>query len=290
MKVGRIVRPVAYRAAAVALGLTAVAGIAMTPAKAEDGALSAPAVEGMIEQKIDQRIEQFRAETLDTKTIGPIVRQYLLENPGVLEEVLVALEAKREQDEATARSEALASNSDEIFRSEHSPVAGNPDGDVTLVEFFDYNCGYCKRMLPALIDLMQSDPNLRVVFKEWPILTEGSAGAARIAHGIQMVAPERYLDFHLELMAQPGGGGGIDKERALAVAESLGIDRKAVEKASRKPEVDEAISENFRVAEALGLRGTPAFVVGEEVIPGAVSFEALQERIAEAREKECLTC
>ena len=286
MTVARIARPVAYRAAVVALGLTAVTGVTLTAANAEDGAMSAPAVEGMI----DQKIEQFRSETLDAKTIGPIVRQYLLENPGVLEEVLVALEAKREQDEADARSKALASNSEEIFRSQHSPVAGNPDGDVTLVEFFDYNCGYCKRMLPALVDLIKTDPNLRVVFKEWPILTEGSADAARVAHGIQMVAPERYLDFHLELMAQPGGNGGIDKQRALAVAESLGIDRKAVEKASKKPEVDEAIAENFRVAEALGLRGTPAFVVGDDVIPGAVSFEALQERIAEAREQECLTC
>ena len=265
-----------------ALGLAvavAVAAFGPTSAvRADDAALDKKAVEKMINSK------------LDPDTIGPIVREYLLANPEILEEVLTALEDKRERDQALARSEALEQNREQILRSDHSPVGGNPAGDITLVEFFDYNCGYCKRMLPSLVDLIKTDPKLRVVFKEWPVLSEGSAEAARIAQGVLKVAPEKYMDFHVELMSQPSGNEGINMKRALEVVEQLGIDRDKVVDASKDPAVDEAIDENFKMAEALGLRGTPSFVIGNEVIPGAVSFEALREKIAAARASECQTC
>jgi len=264
-----------------------IAGIGTTTvSRADDAGLDKKTVEKMI----DAKIKSMRKSTLDPDTIGPIVRDYLIENPEILEEVLAALEAKRDRDQAMARADALENNREAIFRDPHSPVVGNPAGDITLVEFFDYNCGYCKRMLPAIVDLVKTDPKLRVVFKEWPVLSEGSADAARIALGVLKVAPEQYMDFHVELMAQPGGNEGIGEERALQVADELGIDTDAVLAASKEPSIDEAIAENFRVAEALGLRGTPSYVVGNEVIPGAVSFETLQEKIAEAREAECLTC
>jgi protein-disulfide isomerase len=270
-------------AAAAALALVAFAA---APDASADDALTKSTVEDMI----DAKIKESQSSTLDPDTIGPIVRDYLLANPEILEEVLAALEDKRERDQAVARSEALEKNRDEIFRSPHSAVAGNPAGDITLVEFFDYNCGYCKRMLPAMVDLMKTDPKLRVVFKEWPVLSEGSAEAARIAQGVKMVAPDQYLDFHVELMSQPGGSEGINKKRALDVVEQLGLDREAVVQASKDPAVDDALNENFKVAEALGLRGTPSYVIGDEVIPGAVSFEALQEKIAKARESDCQVC
>jgi protein-disulfide isomerase len=230
------------------------------------------------------------APALDPDAIGPIVRDYMVAHPEILEDVMVALEEKRERDQVVAQSEALEQNREAIFNSRNSAVVGNPAGDVTLVEFFDYNCGYCKRMLPALVDLLESDPNLRVVFKEWPVLTDGSGEAARVALGVLKVAPEKYLDFHVELMSQPGGSDGIGKKRALKVVEDLGIDLAAVEAAAKDPAVDEQIAENYKIAEDLGLRGTPSYVVGEEVIPGAVSFETLREKIDTAREAACQTC
>src|SRR5690606_31603499 len=120
-----------------------------------------------------------QAEPLDPDAIGPVVRDYMVAHPEILEDMLAALEEKREKDEAAARTEALDQNRESIFNARNSPVAGNPTGDVTLVEFFDYNCGYCKRMLPAMVDLMKTDPSLRVVFKEWPVLSDGSGEAAR---------------------------------------------------------------------------------------------------------------
>ena len=234
--------------------------------------------------------ETAEAPALDPDAIGPIVRDYMVAHPEILEDVMVALEEKRDRDQVVAQSEALDEHRDALFSPQNSPVVGNPAGDVTLVEFFDYNCGYCKRMLPALVDLIETDPNLRVIFKEWPVLTDGSSEAARIAMGVLKVAPEKYLDFHVALMSQPGGSDGIGGERALKVVEDIGIDRAAVEAASKEPEVDEHIAENYKSAEDLGLRGTPSCVIGDEVIPGAVSFEALREKIDTAREAACQTC
>ncbi|MEJ8573480.1 DsbA family protein [Microbaculum marinum] len=278
--------PTMFGALAIATAM-AIGALAPTQhAFAEEATLSKKAVEKMI----DARIKESREATLDADTIGPIVKEYLLANPELLEEVLAALEAKRERDQQVARTEALDKNREEIFRSSHSAVAGNPAGDITLVEFFDYNCGYCKRMLPALVDLMDSDPKLRVVFKEWPVLSEGSAEAARIAQGVKKVAPERYLDFHVELMSQPSGSDGINRKRALEVVDQLELDREAILAASKESSVDDALEQNFQLAEALGLRGTPSYVVGNEVIPGALSFDALQAKIEEARKSGCETC
>lgn len=285
---------------ALALIVAVVAAVGAFQDKPAPG-LDAAAVAAMIDEKVagleketaGDDAAQTPAEqtsTLDAETIGPVVRDYMIANPDILEEMLAALETKRQEDEVSARSEALTANRDAIFNSPNSPVVNNPTGDVTLVEFFDYNCGYCKRMLPAMMDLMKTDPNLRVVFKEWPVLSEGSGEAARMALGVLKVAPEKYLDFHVDLMAQPGGGDGIGQKEALAVVEKLGLDKDAVIAASKDPAVDEQISENYKIAEALGLRGTPSYVIGDDVIPGAVSFEELESKIAKARKEACQTC
>ncbi|WP_436641193.1 DsbA family protein [Microbaculum sp. FT89] len=293
--------PIVLSALALIVAVVAAVGAFRDkPAPAPD--LDAAAVAAMIDEKVaglakdtadssdSDQAPAGQTPALDAETLGPVVRDYLIANPDILEEMLAALESKREKDETVARTEALAANREAIFNSPDSPVVGNPTGDVTLVEFFDYNCGYCKRMLPAMIDLMKTDPNLRVVFKEWPVLSEGSGEAARIALGVLKVAPEKYLDYHVELMGQPGGGDGIGQKQALAVVEKLGLDKDAVVAAAKDPAVDEQISENYKIAEALGLRGTPSYVIGEDVIPGAVSLEELQSKIAKARKEVCQTC
>jgi len=291
--------PIALSALALIVAIVAAVGAFRTPPPPPAPAgLDKAAVSALIEEKVAAMApaedagttEVAEAPAPDPEVIGPMVHDYLVANPQILEDVMVALEDQREREEKLARSKALEENRDAIFSGDGSPVVGNPAGDVTLVEFFDYNCGYCKRMLPAMMDLIKSDPGLRIVFKEWPVLTDGSGEAARVALGVMDVAPEKYLDFHVALLSQPSGGGGIDKKRALEVVEELGIDRDAVVKASKEPSVDEHIAENYELAEALGLRGTPSFVVGEEVIPGAVSYEDLREKIETARKEACQTC
>jgi protein-disulfide isomerase len=161
-------------------------------------------------------------------------------------------------------------------------VVGNPDGDVTLVEFFDYNCGYCKRALPDLMGLMKDDPKLRVVLKEFPVLGPGSVEAAQVAVAVRMQdkGGKKYLDFHQRLL---GGRGQADKAKALAAAKDAGLDMARLEKDMASDEVRANIDENFKLAEALGLNGTPSYVIGREVVVGAVGAAALKEKVEEAR-------
>ena len=169
-----------------------------------------------------------------------------------------------------------------MFDSPRQVTLGNPGGDVTLVEFLDYNCGYCKRALPDMLALIADDKNLKVVIKEWPVLGPGSNEAARVAVAVRMQDPTgaKYLAFHRILM---GERGPANKQRAIAAAEQAGLDTARIEKDLASAEVGQTIEESVRLAGALGLRGTPAYVVGETVVPGAVGVAVLKERIQAAR-------
>ncbi|MYZ49685.1 DsbA family protein [Propylenella binzhouense] len=217
------------------------------------------------------------------REIERIVRDYILANPEVVEKALMALDAKRQQEQAAAQARAVHEMRDTILNSAHQAVVGNPEGKVTLVEFFDYNCGYCKRALPDLMALIQSNPDLRVVMKEFPILSEGSVEAARISVAVKEQTPKRYLEFHRELLGRPGQA---DRAKALQVARDLGLDAKALERAAKDKAVDENLIEVQQLAHALGIGGTPSYVVGDELVFGAVGFDQLQEKIA-AERKAC---
>lgn len=214
--------------------------------------------------------------------IEQIVRDYLLRNPEILQEVLAELEKKQ----ATADSEkaklAVQKHSEALFNSPRHVVVGNPQGDVTLVEFFDYNCGYCKRALGDLQALMQADPKLRVVLKEFPVLGEGSVDAARVAAAVRLQdkTGKKYFDFHQRLL---NGRGQVDKAKALAAARESGLDVARVERDMNGEEVRASLEESLRLAEALGLNGTPSYVVGSDVVVGAVGRGALQQKINMAR-------
>jgi protein-disulfide isomerase len=131
--------------------------------------------------------------------IGTVIREYLLANPEVLEEAIDVLQKRKEAAQAAAQQKAITEKADTIFASEHQMVLGNPQGAVTMVEFFDYNCGYCKRAVPDMTALIAANPDLKIVLKEFPILSEGSAQAARVSVAVKDIAPERYLDFHQAL-------------------------------------------------------------------------------------------
>src|SRR5262249_16899255 len=190
---------------------------------------------------------------------------------------------KRQQVAETEKARsAVKENSQAIFNSPRQVTLGNRDGDVTLVEFFDYNCGYCKQALADLNSLMQTDNKLRVVLKEFPVLGPGSVEAAQVGVAVRMQDPtgEKYLAFHQKLL---GSRGQADKGRALAAATDAGVDIARLEADLSSDEVKKSLEESFKLAEQLGLNGTPSYVVGPDVVVGAAGLKALQDKIKSAR-------
>jgi protein-disulfide isomerase len=200
----------------------------------------------------------------------------------VLEEAMNELTKRQAVAEEQKHQESIAKNADTIFNSPRGVVLGNKDGDVTFVEFFDYNCGYCKRAMADMLDLMKSDHKLKVVLKEFPVLSEGSVDAAKVAVAVRMQDPtgQKYLDFHQKLL---GGRGPADKARAMAAAKDAGLDTAKLEKDMQSPEVKATIAENFKLAEDMGMNGTPSYVIGKQVVVGAVGLDGLKEKISVAR-------
>jgi protein-disulfide isomerase len=222
-----------------------------------------------------------RAQTFSAdqrEQIGNIVKDYLLAHPEVIQDVMAELEKRQQAAEAEKHRNAVAQNKATLFSSPHQVVLGNPHGNVTMVEFFDYNCGYCKHALPDMLTLIKTNPNLKFVLKEFPVLGEGSVEAARVAVAARMQdsTGKKYLEFHQKLL---GGRGPADKMRALAVAKDVGFDMARIEKDMGSDEVKKTIDEDLKLADALGVNGTPSYVVGDEVVVGAVGLDALREKL-----------
>jgi protein-disulfide isomerase len=213
--------------------------------------------------------------------IEKIVRDYIIAHPEVLQEAMAELEKRQQVAEAEKARSAIKSHSEAIFNSPRQVTLGNPQGDVTFVEFFDYNCGYCKRALTDMMDLMKKDPKVKVVLKEFPVLGQGSVEAAQVAVAVRMQDPKKYLDFHQKLLL---GRGQADKARALAVAKEIGLDVARIERDLKSEEVAKTLEESMKLAEALGLNGTPSYVIGNDVVIGAVGFAALNQKVQAARQ------
>jgi protein-disulfide isomerase len=214
--------------------------------------------------------------------IETIIKNYLVTHPEVLEDAMAELTKRQAAAEAEKHEASVAQNSETIFNSPRGVLLGNKDGDVTFVEFFDYNCGYCKRAMADMLDLMKSDSKLKVVLKEFPVLSQGSVEAAQVAVAVRMQDPggKKYLDFHQKLL---GGRGPADKARAIAAAKEAGLDVGRIEKDLASPEVKATIEENFKLAEAMGMNGTPSYVIGKQIVVGAIGLDGLREKIGIAR-------
>jgi protein-disulfide isomerase len=210
--------------------------------------------------------------------IESIVREYLIAHPEVLQEAMAELEKRQTAAESEKHKTAVKDNAQAIFSSPRQVNLGNPNGDVTFVEFFDYNCGYCKRAMSDMLSLIKDDSKLKVVLKEFPVLGPGSVEAAQVAVAVRMQdkSGKKYLEFHQKLL---GGRGQADKAHAMAAAKDVGMDMARIEKDMQSPEVKATLEENLKVAEALGLNGTPSYVIGGDVVVGAVGLPALQEKI-----------
>jgi len=212
--------------------------------------------------------------------VRQIIREYLVENPEILIEALRSYESRMAATAQKQRQETLAQRRDQLERDPTSPVAGNPDGDVTLVEFTDYRCGYCKQVFPAVQELLKADGRIRWVVKEYPILGPDSVAAARAALAVWRTTPGEYMAFHAALMA---ARGSLDETRVLEIAAEIGLDAKALAAAARDPEINAVLARNHELAQSLDIRGTPAFIVGDRLVPGAVDIETLRQMVAEAR-------
>jgi protein-disulfide isomerase len=207
--------------------------------------------------------------------IEAIIRDYFIKHPEMIEELQALAQTEKQK-------KVISDHKQPLFDSPHHVTLGNPNGDVTMVEFFDYNCGFCKRALDDMMTLIKNDPKLKVVLKEMPVLSQGSMEAAQVAVAVAMQdkSGKRYLDFHQKLLM---GRGQADKARALAVAKEVGADMARVEKDMNSPEVKAALQESFTLAEALGFQGTPSYVIGNEAVVGAVGVKELQAKINNAR-------
>lgn len=216
--------------------------------------------------------------------IEQITKEYLLQHPEVIQEALAALESRQQADEAQAHAGAVKDNAATLFGSPRQVVLGNPHGDVTMVEFFDYNCAYCKRALSDMLELMKNDGGLKVVLKEFPVLGEPSAEAAQVAVAVRMQddTGQKYLEFHQKLL---GSGGQVDRARALAVAKEIGLDMDRLERDMASSEVKATIDENLKLGDTIGITGTPTYVIGSEVVTGAVGLDALREKVKAAHNK-----
>jgi protein-disulfide isomerase len=214
--------------------------------------------------------------------IETIIKDYLLKNPELLQEVMAELEKRQALAEAEKHRAGVKEHAATIFNSSRQVTLGNAQGDVTVVEFFDYNCGYCKRAMSDMVDLMKGDSKIKFVLKEFPVLGEGSTQAAQVAVAVRMQdkTGKKYLEFHQKLL---GSRGPIDKTRALAIAKEVGLDLARLEKDMASDEVKATLAESFQLAEALGLNGTPSYVVGDDVVIGAVGLNALKAKVNTVR-------
>ncbi len=219
-----------------------------------------------------------QADTLSEDRVKELVLEAIRENPEIVLEAVQIIEQREQQRQAAAAASVLSDNRDVLENDPNAPVLGNPDGDVTVVEFFDYNCPYCRRVKPEIEALLAEDPNVKLVYREWPILGEGSVFAARAA----LAAREqgKYEEFHWALM---GMQGRAEEASVIRVAEEVGLDIAQLRRDMQAPEIDDHISASMEMSRDLGFNGTPSFVIGDALVPGVIDADQMIRLTEEAR-------
>jgi protein-disulfide isomerase len=219
--------------------------------------------------------------------LGDIIKDYLLKNPELLVDVQAALESKLEKIQAEKLAKFMSEHAKDIYRNPQSPVAGDPNGDITVVEFFDYNCGYCKRGLPEVQKLIEGDKKVRFVFKELPILSKGSEEASRGALAAKLQG--KYWEFHQAMLTAKGLA---NEASALKAAEGLGLDMAKFKTDMAGNEVKAELESAKDLAKKMGINGTPHFLVGDKSIPGAPEdlHDQLETLVAGFRKTGCGYC
>jgi protein-disulfide isomerase len=224
---------------------------------------------------------------LDADQILALVEDHLVKTPSILARMTSALQSAAEQEKANKTKATIAEMRDAIFASPNHAVIGNTDGDITLVELFDYNCGYCRQALPDLVALLEEDTGIKLILKEFPILSQGSMDAARVAVQVAANPEVDYWAFYQRLYSTRGQ---IDRAAALNAAASLGLDPAALQAGMNSDVVATELKANYAIAEKLGITGTPTFILGDSVIAGAVGVDALRAAIKNMRACGAITC
>jgi len=220
--------------------------------------------------------------------LGGFIHDYLVSHPEVLREAIEALDKHDKETAVQARQQAVTRDAPAIYHSKFQADVGNPKGDATLVEFFDYNCHFCKGALPDVARLMKEDPNLHVVLKDFPVLGPGSVEAARVASAARNQLPgERFWEFHTKLL---GMRGHVGKAEALAVAKEMGLDMDKLQKDMASSDIEAGLRQTMTVADDLQINGTPTFVLGDSVVVGAVGYDELKAKIDAVHKCGRATC
>jgi protein-disulfide isomerase len=223
----------------------------------------------------------------DKAAIEAIVHDYLVNNPEVMLEVQDALEKKQSEAQRVAQRKVIDDTSREIFDASYDGVIGNPDGKVSIVEFFDYNCHFCKQALPDMQALVKENKDLRFVLKEMPIFGEDSQQASVVSMAFNKLMPAKFAEFHQELL---GDKGRADQAKAIRIAVSLGADEAALRKEMADPAIQKDIESTYQLANQLSITGTPSYVVGDEVVVGALGRQLLDQKLANVRACNHTTC
>jgi protein-disulfide isomerase len=243
--------------------------------------LSDADIRGIVTDALKQDKPAAAMAELDSGKVNKLVEDYLLSDPTILQRMNDKLAADKQVAARKAMKDELTAHASEIYQSADNIVLGNPKGDVTLVEMFDYNCTYCRQALPDMASLLADDPNLKVILKQFPILTPGSVDAARVGVLVSENPNIDYWQFHQKLFSMRAGEVGADQ--ALQVAEQLGGNRveMMLDMNGKKPTA--AIQQTYDLAKALNIGGTPTYILGDELIPGALPLEQLKQKIANLR-------
>ena len=217
------------------------------------------------------------ADGLSEDRVKELVLEAIRENPEIVLEAVQIIERREQERQATAAASVLSENRDLLENDPNAPVLGNPEGDVTVVEFFDYNCPYCRRVKPHIETLLKEDPNVKLVYREWPILGDGSVFAARAA----LAAREqgKYEEFHWALM---GMQGRAEEASVIQVAQDIGLDIPQLRRDMQAPEIDAHIATSMEMSRALGFNGTPSFVIGDALVPGVIEADQMIRLAEEA--------
>jgi protein-disulfide isomerase len=214
------------------------------------------------------------------KDVEALIGDYLRAHPEVILESVRAMQEREQAAQIKRQQESLVTRRQEIERDPATPVIGNPNGTVTVTEFFDYRCGYCKAVFPSVQKLLKDDPNIRYVMKELPILSPESRIASKLALAVWKNEPKRYQDLHTRLMSAQGD---FSERRIFAIAKEAGVDIDRAKRGMDAAEIEQALAANLELAQALGITGTPGFVIGKQLAPGAIDYETLKRLVAEAR-------
>ncbi len=212
--------------------------------------------------------------------VRKLIKDYLLENPEIIADSIQALREKQQLRAEADASKALKDLKEQIFNDPETPVMGNPKGDVTMVEFFDYRCTYCKAVVDPLLDLVKADGKVRLVMKELPILGPDSVLASRAA--LAAKNQKKYDEIHRALMKVKGP---LNEAAIMKAAAEAGVNVEKLKKDMESPAVEDQLKKNFQLAQALNISGTPAFVLEDRIIPGAVPANVLKQTIETVRKE-----